>query len=180
MLPLIKQSGVFFCLIFMSNHTLAVEKRPTVEFDKQSYYLVNFFRGSTKTVETYIPKGQSLSNFTSQIERVELHDIFNVNVAAEGLAYQYDNNRLPHKIIKNEKEPILLGTYYSPMHTVVLDKEIYIFKMLGNSNRVVYYTYLEREFVKPNSEALKERMKDKNRLLIDERYIKLMAGLTID
>ena len=176
----LKRIMLFVWLLAIAKGAFATEKRPTVDFDKQTYYLVNFFRGSTKTVETYIPKGQNLSNFTSQIERVELHDIFNASVAAEGLAYQYDNNRLPHKIIKNEKEPILLGTYYSPMHTVVLDKEIYIFRVLENSSRVVYYTYLEREFVKPGSDDIKERMKDTARLLIDDKYIDLIKKLTID
>jgi len=175
-----KQLIVFMCFIIASNSLQADEKRPTVEFDNRVYYLVNFFRGATKTVETYIPKGQNLSNYTSQIERVELHDIFNVDVAAEGLGYQYDNNRLPYKIIKNNNEPVLIGTYYSPMHTVVLDKEIYIFKVLENSNRVVYYSYLEREFVKPGSDSIKQRIKDKSLLLIHEKYIEKIKSLVID
>lgn len=168
------------CFISISSNLQAVEKRPTVEFNSKSYYLVSFFRGATKTVETYIPKGQNLSNYTAQIERVELHDIFDVNVAAEGLGYQYDNNRLPYKIIKNKNEPILMGTYFSPMHTVVLDKEIYIFKVLKNSSRVVYYSYLEREFVKPGSDEMKERIKNTSLLLIDEKYIEKMKILEID
>lgn len=165
--------------IVFVQQSLASE-RPTVHFDDQTFYLVNFYRSSSKTVETYIPKGQTLSTFTKQIERIELHDISSQHVAAEGLAYQYDNNRLPHKLIKNGQEPILLGTFYSPLHAAVLDKEIFIFKKPTGSHRVVYYSYLEREFLRPNSEATKKRLENKDSLLMDEVFISKIKELDID
>lgn len=158
----------------------SASERPTVHFDGQTFYLVNFYRSSSKTVETYIPKNETLSTFTKQIERIELHDITSQHVAAEGLAYQYDNNRLPHKLIKNDQEPILLGTFYSPLHTAVLDKEIFIFKKPTGSHRVVYYSYLEREFVRPSSETTKQRLKNKASLLMDEVFIAKIKELEID
>lgn len=127
----------------------------------------------------YLPEGETFETMTSQIRRVELVEVFSPERAAEGMAYNYNDLGMPTKIIKGEN-PIFLGTIYSTVYPVVLDKTIAMFKNIKGYSRVVFYEYTKRDFNFPlekNHEALKA-MGDS--ILLDEKYVEMIKSLKVD
>lgn len=164
-------------MMFFATSVIAAE-RPTIQFDGRTYTLAQFVKYSTSVHESYIPEGQNWSNYDSIITRVELFDVNSTQNAANGFAFDYQDMSLPHKFAKNtfSDEKVLMGTFYSIVHPVVFDKEIAIFKKLPNTHRVVYYSFVKREFNVDKKTSISEPMT----LLLDDSYIEKMVNLKID
>lgn len=162
----------------------AQNDRPLIEFNSETYYLSGYDDGfvSNSQRETYYPKGRGLDNWTRLITREHLFDVTNVKRAIVGLANNYEDYQLPNKQISHDEndEIIMKVTYYSPVHPILIDKKIVIFKKIPNNERVVLYTCIERSFNDPVKNNFKKLQGNKEQHLIGAKYIKLIKELKID
>lgn len=172
-------------LLIFSFSVLAQEKikRPTVEFDSKTYYLAKYNVGFTSTsqIETYYPQNSESDDWVLRLTRKHLFDVTNIHHAAEGFANDYIDYKLPIERIKNEdsNDIIMKVTYYSPVHPLVIDKKIVIFKKIPGSSRIVLYTYVERSFNDPEKIDFDALQKNKKYHLIDDKYVEMMKKLIL-
>ncbi len=158
-------------------------KRPTVQFNGETYYLAEYNVGfsSNSQLEVYYPKNSDSDNWTKLLSREHLFDVTNLHHAAEGLEDNYEGYQLPFQRIKSEdsKDIIMKVTYYSPVHPLIIDKKIAIFKKAPKTNKVVIYTYIERSFNDSEKFDFKELQKNKKDHLIDNKYVEMMKKLIL-
>lgn len=161
----------------------AKQERPTLEFNGETYHFstYDYVVRSMYQVETYFLDNEGSDDWTKAIHRIHLFDTSEIQRALGGLINEYEDFRLPYKVIKDEKtgEPILMGVYYSPVHPIVIDKRIAIFKKIPNVNRVVYYLYVERHFNDPETMPYDKLQENKDNYFLDEKFIEKMRTLKI-